>query len=186
MVFLSGVINHKGSLGPRVWPRNSLPPGRVMGEVDLSPRIHSVDEVRNLAGAQLGHSEYLRVTQEMISSFAGATGDYQWIHVDETRAASGPFGHTIAHGYLILSLIPGLLNEVLVVDEPGTRINYGLNRVRFISPVLEGREVRLGAVVASVEPVETAWQIVLDVTVELRDAARPACVAQLVYRWYPA
>lgn len=157
-----------------------------MGEVDLSPRIHSLDEVRDLAGAHLGRSEYLRVTQEMISTFAGATGDHQWIHVDETRAASGPFGRTVAHGYLILSLIPGLLNEVLVVDEPGTRINYGLNRVRFITPVLQGREVRLSAVVASVEPVENAWQIILDVTMELRDAERPACVAQVVYRWYPA
>jgi acyl dehydratase len=122
----------------------------------------------------------------MISTFADATGDHQWIHVDEERALSGPFGHTIAHGYLILSMIPALLNEVLVVDEPGTRINYGLNRVRFITPVLEGREIRLGASVASVEPADDGWQIILDAIMELRDVDKPACVAQVVYRWYPA
>lgn len=121
----------------------------------------------------------------MISLFAEATGDHQWIHVDEVRAATGPFGRTIAHGYLIVSLIPALLNEVLEVEEFGTRINYGLNRVRFITPVPSGSEVRLGAVVASVEPVADAWQIILDVTVDLRGVERPACVAQVMYRWYP-
>ncbi|HEY5304530.1 MAG TPA: MaoC family dehydratase [Acidimicrobiales bacterium] len=152
----------------------------------MSPKIHSIDDVRDLTGAHLGYSQYCRVTQEMISLFAEATGDHQWIHVDEGRAASGPFGRTIAHGYLIVSLIPGLLNEVLEVEEFGTRINYGLNRVRFITPVASNAEVRLGAVVASVEPLADAWQIVLDVTMELRDVERPACVAQVVYRWYAA
>jgi acyl dehydratase len=129
-------------------------------------------------------SSYVTVTQAMISAFAEATGDHQWIHVDEGRAARGPFGHTIAHGYLILSMIPALLNEVLVVDEPGTRINYGLNRVRFITPVVEGHDVRLGAVITSVESVGEGWQIILDVTMELRDVDKPACVAQVIYRWY--
>ena len=150
----------------------------------MSPKIHSIDGVRDLTGADLGYSQYHRVTQEMISLFAAATGDCQWIHVDEVRAASGPFGRTIAHGYLIVSLIPALLNEVLEVEEFGTRINYGLNRVRFITPVTSDAHVRLGAVVASVEPVADAWQIVLDVTMELREVQRPACVAQVVYRWY--
>lgn len=152
----------------------------------MSQRIHSINDVRSLAGEHLGYSHYVSVTQEMIFTFADATGDHQWIHVDEERARSGPFGHTIAHGYLILSMIPALLNEVLVVDEPGTRINYGLNRVRFITPVLEGREIRLGASVVSVEPAGEGWQIILDVTMELRDVDKPACVAQVVYRWYPA
>jgi acyl dehydratase len=124
------------------------------------------------------------VTQEMIALFAEATGDRQWIHVDKVRATAGPYGRTIAHGYLIVSLIPALLNEVLEVEEFGTRINYGLNRVRFVTPVPSDAEVRLGAVVHSVEPVSDAWQIVLDVTIELRDIERPACVAQVVYRWY--
>lgn len=120
----------------------------------------------------------------MISTFADATGDHQWIHVDQERARSGPYGHTIAHGYLILSMIPALLNEVLGVEQSGTRINYGVNRVRFITPVLEGRGVRLGASVLSVEPAGEGWQIILDVTMELQDVEKPACVAQVVYRWY--
>ena len=152
----------------------------------MSRRIHSINDVRSLSGQHLGHSAYVKVTQDMISSFADATGDHQWIHVDTARASAGPFGHTIAHGYLLVSMIPALLNEVLVVEEPGTRINYGLNRVRFITPVLEGREVRLGAAVASVEPVAQGWQIILDITMELRDVDKPACVAQVVYRWYPS
>ena len=152
----------------------------------MSRRIYSINDVSSLTGEHLGYSSFVRVTQEMISAFADATGDHQWIHVDVARAAEGPFKHTIAHGYLLVSMIPALLNEVLVVDEPGTRINYGLNRVRFTSPVLEGSEVRVGATLASAEPVGTGWQIILDVTVELRDVDKPACVAQVVYRWYAA
>lgn len=135
-------------------------------------------------GEHLGFSPFVEVTQTRIAAFADATGDHQWIHVDTQRAAQGPFGHTIAHGYLILSMIPSLLNQVLEVDEAGTRINYGLNRVRFVTPVLEGREVRLGVSVVSVNPVDGGWQIILDVTMELRDVDKPACVAQVVYRWY--
>jgi acyl dehydratase len=157
-----------------------------MGEVALSRRIHSINDVGSLVGEHLGYSSYVTVTQAMISTFADATGDHQWIHVDVERAATGPYGHTIAHGYLIVSMIPALLNQVLVVEEPGTRINYGLNRVRFTTPVLEGRDVRVGATIASVEPAGAGCQIILDVIVELRDVDKPACVAQVVYRWYPA
>lgn len=152
----------------------------------MSIRIHSVNDLRTLAGQHLGFSNFVLVTQDMISQFAHTTGDQQWIHVERELAQSGPFGRTIAHGYLILSLVPALLNEVLSVDEPGTRINYGLNRVRFISPVLEGSEVRLGAQVLSVEPVGAGYQIAFDVTIELRDHEKPACVAQVLYRWNPA
>lgn len=158
----------------------------VEWEVVLSPRIHSVDDVRSFTGEPLGHSPYVSVTQAMISTFADVTGDHQWIHVDQRRASAGPYGRTIAHGYLLVSLIPALLNHVLVVDEPGTRVNYGLNRVRFITPVREGQEVRLAATVADVEPAGEGWQIILDVTLELREAPKPACVAQVVYRWYPS
>ena len=172
------------SLGGRSWTPQGLPAGRVSGEVALSRRIHSINDVRSLEGEHLGFSPYVTVTQDMISNFADATGDHQWIHVDVERASAGPFGHTIAHGYLLVSMIPALLNDVLVVEEQGTRINYGLNRVRFTSPVLEGSDVRLGASIASVQAVDTGWQIILDVTVELRDVDKPACVAQVVYRWY--
>jgi acyl dehydratase len=145
-----------------------------------------VDDIVALAGHDLGSSPFVRVTQDMINGFADATSDHQWIHVDPERAARGPFGGTIAHGYLTLSLIPHLLNELLVVEERGTRINYGLNRVRFMSPVREGSELRLRASVASVEPLEEGYQIIFDVTLEMRDAQKPACVAQVVYRWFPA
>lgn len=161
-------------------------PSNLEWEVELSPRIHSVDDVRSLVGEPLGYSPYVSVSPAMISTFADVTGDHQWIHVDDARAKAGPFGRTIAHGYLLLSLIPALLNHVLVVDEPGTRVNYGLNRVRFVTPVGAGDDVRLAATVARVEPVGDGWQIILDVTLELRDAPKPACVVQAVYRWYPS
>ena len=157
-----------------------------MAEVDVPRRIHSINDVQNLLGLPLGPSDFLQVTQDMITTFAAATGDHQWIHEDVTRAGDGPFGSTIAHGYLILSLIPALLNEVLVVEESGTRINYGLNRVRFVTPVPVDAEVRLGAVITSVDVVGDARQVVLDVTIELRHTERPACVAEVLYRWYPA
>ena len=160
--------------------------GKVNGEVVVSLNIHSVDDLRSMTGQHLGFSNFVVVSQDMISDFAEATGDRQWIHVERELAQAGPFGRTIAHGYLILSMIPALLNEVLIIDEPSTRINYGLNRVRFVTPVLEGREVRLGVSVVSVESVDNGWQIVLDITMELRDIEKPACVAQVLYRWYPA
>ena len=156
------------------------------GEVTLSPRIHSINDVRSFTGESLGYSPYVEVTAERIRAFADATDDHQWIHVDEERARTGPFGGTIAHGYLILSLIPELLNQVLEVEVPGTRINYGLNRVRFVTPVPAGSEVRLSATVAEVTPAGEGWQIVFDVTIEMRDHVKPACVAQVLYRWYPS
>jgi acyl dehydratase len=151
----------------------------------VSQRIHSIADVSDLVGTHLGHSRYLSITQTMISTFADATHDHQWIHVDVDRAATGPFGRTIAHGYLVLSLIPSLLNEVFDVEVPGTRINYGLNRVRFVTPVPVQSELRLGAVLTSAQPKVDSWEIILDVTMELRDSPRPACVAQVIYRWYP-
>jgi len=152
----------------------------------LSPRIHSINDVRSITGEPLGYSSYATVSAERIRAFADATDDHQWIHVDEDRARTGPFGRTIAHGYLILSMIPGLLNEVLEVDVAGTRINYGLNRVRFITPVPAGSEVRLTATLAEATPAGEGWQIVFDVTIEIRDHDKPACVAQVLYRWYPS
>ena len=151
----------------------------------MSPRIHSVDDIASLVGVPLGPSEGLCVDQAMIDLFADATHDHQWIHVDRERAAQGPFASTIAHGYLLVSLIPGLLNQVLDVEVPGRRINYGLNRVRFVSPVLSGAVIHLRATVVSVEEVDGGRQVTLDVTLEEPDASRPACVAQVLYRWYP-
>ncbi len=150
----------------------------------MTTHVHSIEELSALVGTHLGYSEYRTITQEQVNLFADATGDHQWIHVDPARAASGPFGHTIAHGYLTLSLIPVLLGGVMTVDGVSMGVNYGTNKVRFTSPVPVGAEVRAGATLASVEPVSGGVQVALDVTVEQRDAQKPSCVAQVLYRYY--
>jgi acyl dehydratase len=137
-----------------------------------------------LVGTHLGYSDYRTDTQEQVNLFADATGDHQWIHVDPERAKSGPFGQTIAHGYLTLSLLPVLLGGMLRVDGVTMGINYGTNKVRFPSPVLVGSEIRAGATLASVEPVSGGVQVALDVVVEVKDAPKPSCVAQILTRYY--
>jgi acyl dehydratase len=124
------------------------------------------------------------VTQEQVNLFADATGDHQWIHVDPERAKAGPFGGPIAHGYLTLSLIPVLLGGVMKVDGVAMGVNYGTNKVRFTSPVPVGAEVRAGATLASVDEVAGGVQVALDVVVEVKDAPKPSCVAQVVFRYY--
>jgi acyl dehydratase len=146
--------------------------------------VKSIDELSALVGTHLGYSDYVLVTQEQVNLFAEATGDHQWIHVDPVRAAAGPFGHTIAHGYLTLSLIPVLLGGVMKVDGVAMGVNYGSNKVRFTSPVPVGSEIRAGATLASVEEVTGGVQVALDVTVEVKNATKPSCVAQVVSRYY--
>ncbi len=147
-------------------------------------RVSGLDEFAAMVGTSLGYSDYHRVTQEQINLFAQATGDHQWIHEDVERAATGPFGGTIAHGYLTLSLLPVLLAEVVRVDGVAMGVNYGTNKVRFVSPVPVNSELRAGATLAGVERFEGGAQVVLDVVVEVRDAPKPACVAQVIYRYY--
>ncbi len=144
----------------------------------MSAHASNFEELTALVGTHLGYSDYRTVTQEQVNLFAEATGDHQWIHVDPERAASGPFGHTIAHGYLTLSLIPVLLTGMLSVDGVTMGINYGSNKVRFTSPVPVGSDVRAGATLASVEEVAGGVQVVMDVVVEVKDAAKPSCVAK--------
>ncbi|MGH8987025.1 MAG: MaoC family dehydratase [Acidimicrobiales bacterium] len=139
-----------------------------------------------MVGSHLGYSDWVLVDQGRIDRFADATGDHQWIHVDPERAAQGPFGTTIAHGFLTLSLVPLLLAQVVRVEGVALGVNYGCNRVRFPAPVPAGSEVRVGASVASAEEVPGGIQVVLDVTVEIRGADKPSCVAQLVVRHYRA
>ncbi len=149
------------------------------------PRIIStLDEFENIVGEHLGYSDYLAVTQEKINLFADATGDHQWIHIDPERAADGPFGAPIAHGYLTLSLIPALIGQVFLVENLTFGVNYGCNKVRFAAPVSAGSELRLGISVASVERIEGGAQVVLDATLEIKDSTKPSCVAQVVYRYY--
>jgi acyl dehydratase len=146
--------------------------------------VKSIEDLHALVGSHLGYSNYQTVTQEQVNLFAEATGDHQWIHVDPERAKAGPFGHTIAHGYLTLSLIPVLLGGVMKVDGVSMGVNYGTNKVRFTSPVPVGSEIRAGATLASVDEVSGGVQVALDVTVEVKDAPKPSCVAQVVFRYY--
>ncbi|NED32059.1 MaoC family dehydratase [Streptomyces sp. SID8499] len=133
-------------------------------------------------GTHLGTSEWIRVDQSRIDLFAEATGDHQWIHVDAERAASGPFGGTIAHGFLTLSLIPVLVKEVYRTEGVAMAVNYGLNKVRFMSPVRVGSRVRASVDVVAADEVRGGHQVVLKVTVEIEGADKPACVAETVTR----
>jgi acyl dehydratase len=150
----------------------------------MTTTLDRIDDLYPLVGTHLGYSEYRTVTQEQVNLFAEATGDHQWIHVDPERARSGPFGGTIAHGYLTLSLLPVLLSQVLRVGGVSMGINYGANRVRFPSPVPVGSEVRAGATLVAIEEVSGGVQVTLDVTVEVRGAAKPSCAAQILTRYY--
>ena len=142
--------------------------------------------VAELVGKDLGHSSWTEVSQGRIDTFADATGDHQWIHVDAERAASGPFGTTIAHGYLTLALVIPLWTELLEVEGAGTKINYGLNKVRFPAPVPSGSRIRLaGTVAEATEVAGSGVQLTVDLTVEIAGGKKPACVAQSVFRFYP-
>jgi len=141
-------------------------------------------ELLTLAGADLGHSAWLEITQERVNTFADATDDHQWIHVDVERAASGPFGGPIAHGYLTLSLLIPLWSELLEVTGVGMAVNYGLNKVRFPAPVPVGAKIRALGTVAAATEVKGGVELTVDLTVEIDGSAKPACVAQGVYRFY--
>lgn len=146
--------------------------------------FESVDALRAAVGEHLGYSDWHEVTQEQIDLFAQATGDHQWIHVDAERAAAGPFGATIAHGYLTLSLVTMLSQQVSRVDNVKMRINYGCNRVRFPAPVPVGSRIRAGVKVKSVEDVPGGVQVVYEVTIEREGGDKPCCVAETVGRVY--
>jgi acyl dehydratase len=150
----------------------------------MTTTVHSPDEFHALSGEHLGWSDWFLVDQARVNLFADATDDHQWIHVDPERAAAGPFGGPIAHGYLTLSLIPALIHEVLAVEGITFGVNYGCNKVRFPAPVKVGSKLRLGASVGSVEKVEGGVQVVLDVTLATEDADKPSCAAEVVYRYY--
>ena len=150
----------------------------------MTTTVSTIGELTTLTGQHLGFSDWHVIDQAQIDLFADATGDHQWIHVDPQRAAAGPFGTTIAHGYLTLSIIPSMLPEVVRVEGFKFGVNYGCNKVRFPSPVKVGSKLRIGVAVASVENVgPDAAQVVLDVTVEAEGADKPSCVAQVVYRY---
>ena len=145
----------------------------------------AIADLPNRVGEATEAGRWHQVTQQQIDDFADATGDHQWIHVDREKAKAGPFGTTIAHGYLTLSLIPMLLQEVLVVDGVKMGINYGVNKVRFPAPVPAGSNVRLRAQLQSVEPVANGgFQVVTECTIEREGGDKPVCVAETVARYY--
>ncbi|MFF7559022.1 MaoC family dehydratase [Streptomyces pseudovenezuelae] len=150
----------------------------------MSVTVNGIDELKKLAGSDLGTSEWIEVTQERIDTFADATGDHQWIHVDPEKAAAGPFGAPIAHGYLTLSLFIPLFTELLDVQGVTTKVNYGLNKVRFPSPVKVGSRIRLVAKLAEVEEVPGGVQITVDGAIEIEGGAKPAAVLQSLSRFY--
>ena len=146
--------------------------------------VQGIEKFHGLVGKHLGYSDWHRIDQDQINLFAEATNDHQWIHVDPERAKGGPFGSTIAHGYLTLSLAPGLLGEVLVVEGMSMGVNYGCNKVRFPAPVPVDSNLRLGVAVAEVEDVTGGVQVALDLTFETEGSSKPSCVAQVVYRYF--
>lgn len=139
-----------------------------------------VGELKTAVGEVMGESEWITVSQEMIDRFADATGDHQWIHVDREKAKSSPFGTTIAHGFLTLSLIPRLLDKVYRVDKVAARLNYGCNKVRFTQPVPSGGRIKARIRLAEVEETPKGVRITSEATVILDGSARPACIAELV------
>lgn len=147
--------------------------------------FHDLDQLRAAVGVHLGHSEWVLIEQQRVDTFAESTDDRQWIHVDPERAASGPFGATIAHGYLTLSLVPALVASV--VDYAGWRVkvNYGSNRVRFPAPVPVGSRVRAGLTILAVDETSAGTQLTTRVTVEVEgadgvQALKPALVAEIL------
>ena len=145
----------------------------------------SLDDIKAAAGTELGVSDWLEIDQERIDRFAEATGDHQWIHVDPIRAESGPFGTTIAHGFLTLAMLPVLTHEIYRVEHLTMAVNYGLDRVRFPAPVLVGKRIRARATITSLDKISAdAVHLVTRATIEVEGSDKPACVADMVSRYY--
>jgi acyl dehydratase len=141
-------------------------------------------DAAGLAGTDLGFTDWIEVTQDRVNLFADATDDHQWIHVDVDRAASGPFGAPIAHGMLSLSLTVKFWSELFELTGVTTKVNYGLDKVRFVSPVKVGARIRGGAVIAEVTEVPGGYQFAVDQVIEIEGGSKPALVARGLYRFY--
>lgn len=148
----------------------------------MSVVVRNADEIHALVGSELGTSSWVGIAQDRIDGFADLTGDHQWIHTDPERAASGPFGTTVAHGYLTLSLLIPLLEEILVVENRTSSINYGLDKVRFPAAVPSGSRIRLSATLAEAADVNSGVQVKIDCTLHAEGQERPVCVARAVLR----
>ncbi len=150
----------------------------------MAPRLQGREGRQAHVGQHLGYSDWHEITQDQVNRFADATLDHQWIHVDPERAKAGPFGGPIAHGYLTLSLGPHLLGQVFQVDGTKMGVNYGLNKVRFPSPVPVGAKLRLGATLAGVEDIAGGAQVSVTMSFEVEGQEKPSCVAEVVFRYY--
>ena len=150
----------------------------------MTRTINGIAELKTLVGEHLGYSPYVEITQEQVNTFAEATGDHQWIHVNVEKAKEGPFGGPIAHGYLTLSLGPMLAPQVFTVSGISMGVNYGTEKVRFPAPVPVGARVRLGATLLAVDDVPGGAQVTQEFVFEVEGASKPSCVAQVVFRYY--
>lgn len=147
--------------------------------------FESIDDIVAAQGEHLGYSEWLDIPQERIDAFANATEDHQWIHVDAQAAAEGPFGKTIAHGYLTLALLPALLAQILQMRGVAMVMNYGTQKVRFLAPVPVDSQVRLGLELQATERMSNGLRIQLGATLEIQGVDRPALVAEVLYLVVP-
>lgn len=143
-----------------------------------------IDELAAAAGTDLGATDWITITQDQVNTFADATGDHQWIHVDPVRAATGPFGGTIAHGFLTLSLLPVLLAKLYRVENIAMGLNYGLGKVRFPTSVPVGSKLRARASIAEATRLDGAVQVIFAVTFEIDGVSKPACVAESIIRFF--
>jgi acyl dehydratase len=158
--------------------------GAAFGLDRLMQRYPHLADLATRVGQDIGTSDWLQIDQARIDLFAQATGDHQWIHVDPARAAAGPFGTTVAHGFLTLSLVPQLFATAFDIDDVRMGVNYGLNRVRFTNPVPAGGRVRGHFKLVAFEPLPGGAQLTVLATVELEGSSKPACVAETVSRRY--
>lgn len=157
---------------------------RAWSHTGMATRIfNGTGELRDAVGTHLGHSDWVVITQERIDLFAEATGDRQWIHVDTEHAKDGPFGTTIAHGYLTMSISNELLPQIVRVEGISMGVNYGVNKVRFPAPVPVGSKVRAGVDLAAVEDVKGGVQTTMIITIDLEGSERPACVIEAISRY---
>ena len=148
--------------------------------------FQTIAELATLVGQEVAVSDWITITQEQVNLFAQATGDHQWIHVDVERAKAGPFGAPIAHGFLTLSLIPKFFESAIAIVETGMGVNYGLNKVRFTSPVPVGSRLRARLTLLKSEPIDKkGMQMTWAVSVEREGTAKPVCIAESISRRYP-
>ncbi|MEM9038327.1 MAG: MaoC family dehydratase [Actinomycetota bacterium] len=150
----------------------------------MTRMIEGIAGLKELVGEHLGYSPYTAITQEQVNTFADATGDHQWIHVDIEKANAGPFGGPIAHGYLTLSLGPMLSPQIFGVSGISMGVNYGTEKVRFPAPVPVGANLRLGAKLVNVDDIAGGAQVTMEFTFEVEGAAKPSCVANVIFRYY--